>query len=56
MQNEIIRLGNKNAKHRYEIQITARYDVVVVDANNRTQAATIAKKAGYNVMSVNMVG
>jgi hypothetical protein len=57
-------LGNPKAKHLYEVQ-TYLYDysvnraqhlTVEVHANNRTQAAAVAKREGYVVASVNMVG
>lgn len=61
-------LGNSNAKHAYEIEIATHtpsadlqvtvteYSTIKVLANNRTQAASIAKKNGYFVRSVNMIG
>jgi hypothetical protein len=56
MQNENIRLGDPKAKHSYEIQIAKPYVTIKVDANNRSQAARIAAKAGYPILSVNMIG
>ena len=50
----MIRLGNENAKHLYEIECGAY--IVKVYANNRNQAAAIATKEGYTVHSVNMIG
>lgn len=62
---------NLSAKHRYEVEVIIRdyvvttgggygartiRDYITVDANNRTQAAAIATKNGYEVASVNMVG
>lgn len=51
-------------KHLYEIEVfvavgdapLAGRSHVQVNANSRTQAAKIAKDAGYVVASVNMVG
>ena len=41
--------------HSYDIEVS--YDTfITVHANSRTQAAAIARKAGYEVRSVNMVG
>jgi hypothetical protein len=47
---------NPNAAHRYNVQVSASGDFITVDANNRNAAAAIAKKHGYAVWSVNMVG
>ena len=53
------RFGNKDAKHLYEL-IVALPDhtlaSVLIDADSRSQAAAIAKRQGYEVMSVNMIG
>jgi hypothetical protein len=49
-----VRIVKANTKHLYEIQVPGGY--IQVEANNRTQAASIARKAGYEVLSVNMVG
>jgi hypothetical protein len=40
--------------HAYEINTSN--GKIEVHANTRSQAASIAKKAGYNVRDVNMVG
>ena len=54
-----IRLGQDKAKHAYELGVDlpgggiGRIEVL---ANNRTQAAAIARKAGHSVRDVNMVG
>ena len=47
-----------SACHKYEIEATLNgvNGEVCVDANTRSQAAAIARKAGYTVRSVNMVG
>lgn len=50
----MIRIGNKTAKHLYEIG--TQHGRIAVDANTRAQAASIAKKAGYEIHDVNMVG
>lgn len=47
------RINTPNTKHLYTIETTTGY--VDVEANNRTQAAAIAKRNGYEVRSVNMV-
>jgi len=49
------RIGNRNAKHQYEIQTDRKGGYVLVDADTRSQAAKIAKTAGFPVLSVNMV-
>jgi len=53
----------ENAKHSYDVEVSVykdgKYhtsDGVEVWANNRTQAGSIARKAGYDVRSVNMIG
>tara|TARA_R110001592_G_scaffold236760_2_gene495354 strand:- start:225 stop:410 length:186 start_codon:yes stop_codon:yes gene_type:complete len=53
----------ENAKHAYEVEISVykngKYytsDNVSVEANNRTQAGSMVKKAGYDVRSISMVG
>jgi len=53
----------QNAKHSYDVEISVykngKYhtsDGVMVWANNRTQACSIVRKAGYEVRSVNMIG
>jgi hypothetical protein len=50
-----VRIGNQKSAHLYEIQVKSNQSILV-DANNRNQAARIAEKAGYRVMSVNMIG
>lgn len=53
-----IRLGDRKAAHLYSVEVltaTGRTEIDV-DANTRTQAGSIAKKAGYVVCSVNMIG
>lgn len=50
------RIGNKaTAKHLYSVEIEGG-KAIEVDANTNTQAVSIAKKAGYVVRSVNMIG
>lgn len=60
-----LRLGDSNAKHLYVVEVWAKasnatgaraMQSIDVDANNRAQAAAIAKRAGFEVCSVNMVG
>lgn len=45
-------------KHLYDIEtvVDSQIAYVYVEANNRTQAAAIAKRNGYVVRSVNMTG
>lgn len=43
-----------NAKHMYEIETKGGF--VQVEANTSSQAVAIAKRNGYEVRSVNMVG
>lgn len=54
----IIRLGNKDAKHLYSVSVEKDgiRSTIEIDANNRTQAESIARKAGYVVRDMNMVG
>lgn len=47
-------LGNKTAKHAYLVETNKGW--LEVNANNRTQAASLATKAGYEVRSVNFEG
>lgn len=49
------RIGNRAANHLFQIEVEGGKDIEV-DANTRSQAASIARKAGYVVRSVNMVG
>ena len=51
--NAILKI--ENAKHAYDVEVSAT-DSVEVWANNRTQARSMARKAGYDVRSVNMIG
>ena len=53
----------KNAKHSYDVEVSVykdgKYhtsDNVSVEANNRTQAGSMVRKAGYDVRSVNITG
>lgn len=48
-------LGTPTAPHAYEVEV-APGEYVKVYAVNRTQAASIAKRAGYTVRSVGMIG
>ena len=59
----IATLKIENAKHSYDVEISVykngKYytsDSVSVEANNRTQAGSMVRKAGYEVRSVNMIG
>lgn len=42
--------------HAYNVEVSSNGDYVTVHASNRASAAATAKKAGYEVFSVNMVG
>lgn len=48
-----VRLGNPSAKHQYEIG--TQKGRILVDANSRSQAASLARRSGYEVWDVNMV-
>lgn len=52
-----------NAKHTYNVEVEApegylpsRHYQVTVSCTNRNQAAAIARRNGFTVRSVNMVG
>lgn len=51
-------IRNTAAKHSYDVEVMkdGMIGLVAVEANNRSQAASIVAKAGYEVRSVNMVG
>ncbi len=53
-----IRIGNTAATHLYSVGVKKNGQrlTIEIDANNRTQAASIAVKAGYEVCDMNMVG
>ncbi len=53
MRKETLKI--ENAKHAYDVEVSAT-DSVEVWANNRTQAGSMVRKAGYDVRSVNMIG
>ena len=53
MRKETLKI--ENAKHAYDVEVSTT-DSVEVWANNRTQAASMVKKVGYDVRSVNMIG
>jgi hypothetical protein len=52
--NILARLGNEAARHLYLVEVTGGY--IEVLGYNRTQAASIATKAGYVVRSMSMEG
>lgn len=55
----MIRFDMPGSKHLYDIETTDKDGkpiVIEVEANNRNQAAAVARKAGYVVHSVNMTG
>jgi hypothetical protein len=45
---------DSKARHAYDVETTV--GCIRVEANSRSIAATKARKAGYTVLSVNMVG
>lgn len=56
-----VRYTDEVSKHRYFITATdlrngQRISPLVIDANNRTQAGARARRLGYDVHDVNMVG
>jgi len=53
MRKETLKI--ENAKHAYDVEVSTT-DSVEVWANNRTQAGSMVRKAGYDVRSVNMTG
>jgi len=48
------RINTPNTRHLYEIGTDKGR--ILVEANTRSQAANIARKDGYQVHDVNMVG
>lgn len=57
--NKLPRISKANTAHLYSIEVKLKDGTkgqVDVEGNNRNQAASLAKKAGYEVCSVNMVG
>ena len=56
------RISTPNTEHLYEVEVAdikspfGETFKIEVEANTRSQAASIAKKVGYVVQSVNMVG
>ena len=50
----MIRFIKADAKHLYEVEVKG--GSIDVEANTRTEAAARARKAGYEVKSVNMIG
>lgn len=54
-----IRINMPGAKHLYDIEvrdIEGTTKTIEVEANNRNQAARVARDRGYEVCSVNMTG
>lgn len=54
-----LRIGDKSAKHTYDVEVSAANGKVLkieVDADTRTKAGKVARDAGYVVRSMNMVG
>lgn len=62
MTTKLLNPEAKNTKHAYDIEanighvMAGNIVTVTVWANNRTQAAAVARRHGYTVRSVNMVG
>jgi hypothetical protein len=58
--NEMTRLGNAaTTTHLYSLEVLnplGKRNAIEVYANSRTQAASIAKRAGYSICSINMIG
>jgi hypothetical protein len=52
--NIIDRFGIPGARHLYLIEVARGW--IYVSANNRTQAAAHARRAGYEPLSVSMEG
>lgn len=46
---------DKDAIHSYDVEYAPR-KCIMVEANNRTQAAFLARQAGLDVRSVNFLG
>ncbi len=42
--------------HAYNVEVDNKGNYVTVHASNRASAAATAKKAGYAIWSVNMIG
>ena len=64
MTIKLLNPENAHSRHKYEIEANeagttmnhATVVTVAVYAQNRTQAASVARRHGYMVRSVNMVG
>lgn len=59
MKEALPALGDRvKSSHLYSVEILTldSRNTVDVYANNRTQAGALAKRAGYTVCSVNMIG
>ena len=56
--NTFPRITKSNTSHLYRLEVTkdGAKGQVDVEANTRSQAANMARKAGYEVASVNMIG
>lgn len=54
----MIRIGNSNADHLYEVEVVkgTQRSKIEVSANTRGQASKLAKTHGYIVRSVNLIG
>lgn len=48
--------AQSHVRHCYNVEVNSKGDYVTVHASNRVSAAATAKKAGYEVWSVNMIG
>lgn len=50
------RFGGVAGRHLYSLGVEGPDKVIEVSAHNRTQAAAIARREGYVVRDVNMIG
>lgn len=62
MAIKLLNPENAHSRHKYEVEanighvMAGNIVTVAVYAQNRTQAAAVARRHGYTVRSVNMVG
>lgn len=55
----ILRIGDRaKATHLYDVEVEGKPNpyTIQVDANTSKQASSVARKAGFIVRSVNMIG
>ncbi len=48
--------SQSHVRNAYKVVVNAKGDFVLVEASNSRSAAATAKKAGYEVISVSMIG